>query len=173
MKTGTKSLLFGVHQFLWHPVTVWLAWRDLYGTRPTWRETVCIIVHDWGYWGCEEMDGRSGLFHPYRGAAIADAIFGWEYASLVMWHSRTLAKRFHRNPSKLCWPDKVSMKYDPTAFYLFRARLSGELKEYRKNAAESDFCPANAPDKVWHRKLVAHLAKMAEEKKKEFTHALS
>lgn len=57
MKTGTKSLLFGVHQFIWHPLTVLLAWIKLYGW-PAWEELVCIIIHDWGYWGKSNMDGE-------------------------------------------------------------------------------------------------------------------
>lgn len=28
MRIGTKSILFGVHQFIWHPVTVYIAWRN-------------------------------------------------------------------------------------------------------------------------------------------------
>jgi hypothetical protein len=31
---GTRSLLFGVHQFLLHPVMVALGWRMLYGRFP-------------------------------------------------------------------------------------------------------------------------------------------
>lgn len=162
MKIGTRSLLFGVHQFVWHPITVWLAWRSLYGAFPSWRETVCIIVHDWGYWGADDMDGPTGKMHPVRGAWIADRLFGEEYRDLVFLHSRSLAARVGANPSKLCWPDKFSMCFDPPAFYLFRARLSGELKEYRRHAHTAGFIPAFAPDHAWHRKLVAHLAEKAK-----------
>lgn len=56
---GTRSLLFGVHQFLWHPWTVYRAWRYLYG-KPTWREVVCIFLHDLGYFGKPNMDGEEG-----------------------------------------------------------------------------------------------------------------
>jgi hypothetical protein len=59
MKVGQRSLLYGVHQFLWHPITVLIAWWVLFG-RPTWRELVCIIIHDWGYWNCPNMDGPEG-----------------------------------------------------------------------------------------------------------------
>lgn len=162
MKTGTKSLLFGVHQFLWHPITVWLAWVRLYGELPGWRECVCIVVHDWGYWGAPEMDGPVGIRHPFLGARIAGALFGKPYADLVLLHSASLAKRLGRKPSKLCGPDKFSMLHDPTAFYLMRARITGELREYRKMANDHEFCPLGAPDEVWHRKLVAHARAKAE-----------
>lgn len=155
MKTGSKSLIFGVHQFFWHPVTVWLAWVKLYGDFPSWRETVCIILHDLGYWGCSEMDGLDGELHPYVGANIAGYLFGIEYEDLVLRHSRTLCKNLNVQPSKLCWADKLSMEFDPTWFYLIRARFSGELKQYREMADRSGFIPKEAPDHCWHRKLVS------------------
>ena len=43
MKVGTKSLLFGVHQLLWHPLTVWLGWIKLYKKPPSFKEAVCIL----------------------------------------------------------------------------------------------------------------------------------
>lgn len=161
MKVGTRSLLFGVHAFWWHPITVWLAWVRLYGEFPSWRETVCIFVHDFGYWGCSEMDGPEGERHPERGAKIVGFLFGFEEYKLVLHHSRTYAKKLGAKESALCWPDKASMVYDPTWFYLIRARLSGELKEYRANADRNDFVPSSAPDRVWHRKLVERLERRA------------
>ncbi len=163
MSTGTKSLLFGVHQFLWHPFTVWRAWVKLYG-RPTWRECVCIFVHDWGYWGCPEMDGAKGELHPFVGARIAGWLFGFEYHELVLNHSRYLSKKRGVEPSRLCWADKFSMVYDPQWFYLRRARMSGELAEYRDNAARRQFIGREAPDEEWHTKLVRHLDAMARER---------
>ena len=38
MKVGTRSLLFGSHQFMLHPLFVAIAWRRLYGRWPHgWR----------------------------------------------------------------------------------------------------------------------------------------
>lgn len=166
MKVGTKSLLFGVHQFAWHPFTVWRAWRHLYGSSPTWRECVCIVVHDWGYWGCSNMDGEEGEAHPNVGAAIAGRLFGPAYHDLVLLHSRSLSKRLGREPSKLCWADKFSMLYDWEPFYLFRARLTGELAEYRANAMHH--VSLTASDRTWLRWLKARFATMAAEKAREF-----
>ena len=75
MKTGTKSLLFGVHQFIWHPVTVLIAWIWLYKRFPSWRELICMFVHDWGYWGKTNMDDEDGEKHPELGANIALKLF--------------------------------------------------------------------------------------------------
>jgi len=143
MNVGTKSILFGVHQFIWHPITVWLAWYELFG-MPDLNETICIVIHDWGYWGSPNMDGVEGEQHPEYAANLAlkylDTIGGkprWGfypdmYHNLCLYHSRHYAKRNGHSPSDLCWADKLSIKYDPWWFYLPRAWLSGELFEYRK-----------------------------------------
>jgi len=66
MKVGTKSLLWGVHQIFWHPLTVTLAWRELYKKWPSWKEFVCIFIHDWDigdaqiWMGKKEKDIQSG-----------------------------------------------------------------------------------------------------------------
>ena len=160
MTVGTKSLLFGVHQFLWHPFTVWIAWVRLYGF-PSWRICVCILIHDWGYWGCKTMDGADGRWHPKVGARLAGKWFGPAFEELVFDHSRYLAREVGRTPSMLCWADKYSMLYDPAWFYLIRARLSGEIHEYRANACQRGFIPLLATHREWLDKLRAHLAPMA------------
>ena len=78
MQVGTKSLLFGVHQIFWHPLTVTLAWKELYKTWPSWKEFVCIFIHDWGYWGCPNMDGEEGENHPVWAAKFAAKYLGYK-----------------------------------------------------------------------------------------------
>ncbi len=173
MTVGTKSVLFGVHQFIWHPATVVLAWRRLYGRWPGLYEFIAIACHDLGYIGCTDMDGPSGRRHPVRGAVIAAGIvrvistaylfFSWvwfdfrsgsEYAfrhrfrqardaagnvaRSVFWlsllHSSHTAEKWGAPPSALCWADKASIFYEPAWFYIFRAKLSGELWEVIHNA---------------------------------------
>lgn len=156
MKTGTKSVLFGVHCFLWHPITVALAWRELYGKWPSWKDAICCIIHDWGYWGCNDMDGEEGNKHPRWAARWArlnlDAERGSPiYSDLCLYHSRYYAYRAGACPSKLCWADKLSCKYDPWWFYLPRAVLSGEIKEYRQRAAEFGAVPLSASHRDWYR----------------------
>ena len=148
MKTGTKSILIGTHQFLWHPFTVWLAWVELYGT-PGWKETICIATHDLGYIFCPDMDGPCGENHPLLGARIAEYLFGKEYHDLCLYHSRTTASKYNVEPSKLCWADKLSIRWEPAWFYLLRASLSGEIKEYRKHAAEFDAIPLTRSNSEW------------------------
>jgi hypothetical protein len=165
---GTKSLLVGVHAFWWHPITVWIAWVRLYKQLPDWRECCCILFHDWGYWGCETMDGKDGIEHPQLGAEIADFFFGWEYYTFVLYHSRHLAKQHNELPSLLCWPDKFSMMFDPMWFYLLRAELSGEIAEYKQNAIKGGFVSPTCSDWEWLHWLRNRMAQMAKDESANF-----
>lgn len=119
-----------MHQFVWHPITVFLAWLDLYGW-PTWWETICIIVHDVGYLGKADMDGVSGAAHPELGAKIAGFLCGEKGRLECLGHSRSYAAKYNIPTSRLCWADKWSPMFDPTHFYWFRGTVSGEIAEYR------------------------------------------
>jgi hypothetical protein len=131
MKVGTKSVLVGVHQFFWHPITVLLAWMDLYGWPKPW-ELFCILVHDLGYLGKSDMDGDSGELHPELGAKIAGFFFGEKARLECLGHSRSYAQNHGLPTSRLCWADKWSPMFDPTHLYWLRGTLSGEIAEYRR-----------------------------------------
>jgi len=130
MHIGTKSLLFGAHQFLMHPVLAWVAWRRLYGKTPTFRQTIAIVIHDWGYWGSPNMDGEEGERHPvwaYKWCLKR----GWlAEADLCLFHSRFYAKAEGRVPSELCYADKLANAMVPARLYVFLTVASGELFEY-------------------------------------------
>lgn len=152
MTTGTKSILFGVHQSLWHPIAVWLAWIWLYRSFPDWKETFCIIIHDWGYAGKKHMDDEEGERHPELGADIAHALFdhhNWTYYDFCLCHSRHYARKLELEPSKLCYADKLSILFEFWWTYLPRAWASGELSEYRKKAADTGFIPLSASHREW------------------------
>lgn len=167
MKTGTKSILFGVHQFVIHPFTVLLAWRKLYRSWPTWREAIAIFCHDLGYWGCPNIDGAEGKQHPRHGAIIAARIVGWlewnpriqkfprsgaysfEIERLTAYHSRDTAKKDRRQVSELYAADKYCVFYDPFWLYRLRARLSGEFDEFKRNAIRSGHLHPGATDRQW------------------------
>lgn len=152
MKTGTKSILFGVHQFIWHPITVARAWRFLYRRKPSLDELICIWVHDLGYWGCPNMDGEEGKRHPARGASIAEKLVYWRHRYVLRHsngfsryqaakaylrcalHSSSYAKLHNEKVSDLYLPDKVSILCEPGWFYRLRARLSGEGDEFVANS---------------------------------------
>jgi hypothetical protein len=145
MKTGTKSLIFGIHQVFIHPVVVYKAWKHLYG-KPNFKELICIIVHDWGYFRKPNLDGKEGTTHPELGAKIADFLFGKQYYNLCICHSRHYARRLDKEPSKLCWADKLSLAFESKKFYLLRARLSGEIKELRLSAHKEGFINIHKTD---------------------------
>lgn len=150
MKIGSRSLLFGAHQFLLHPVCVALAWRKLYGRFPgDPRIWIAFVVHDWGYWGCPNMDGAEGKMHPWRAARWFAAWFDkfetstapshngkncvdplGEWGRLCLFHSRSLARRYGEPVSQLCAPDKIASFMVPRFVYLTGTRWSGELAEY-------------------------------------------
>lgn len=158
---GTRSLLFGVHHIIWHPITVFIAWVRLYGL-PSWQELICIIVHDWGYWGSPNMDGDEGDEHPLRSARYVSWM-GFGYERLVVLHSRHLARTLNREPSRLCWADKLSHLYYPVWLYLTLARLSGELAEYRQCSHESGYCDISVSDAEWFRRIRADMARVGVE----------
>lgn len=78
MKIGTRSLLFGAHQFLLHPWFVAAAWCRLFGFPWDPRLWVAFFVHDIGYWEMPNMDGAEGEQHPRVGATIMGALFDYQ-----------------------------------------------------------------------------------------------
>jgi hypothetical protein len=170
MRMGTKSLLFGAHQIFWHPFTVFLAWLELYGW-PNWKEMMCIFIHDWGYWGLDNMEGDEGKKHPHLGANLAwkyldhkqvifddygssetipTASIDKTYFYLCLFHSRTLADKHGMKPSKLCWADKLCVKYERWWIYLPRVFLSGEVHEYYQVALNAKLIEPGTSYIAWY-----------------------
>jgi len=135
MKIGTKTLLFGNHQFLIHPFFVWLAWVKVYRRLPNWKESICILIHDWGYWGKPNIDGPEGEGHPLWATLWAKKYLdsgnlnGYSY--LCAFHSSTIAKRYDTSVSRLCLPDKVGVALMPICLLVLLGKLTGETREYR------------------------------------------
>ena len=124
MKTGTKSVLFGAHQFILHPLTVFLAWWKLYGFPYDPRLWLAFFIHDLGYIGKENMDDEIGERHPEFAAKFMSKYFGKEWGDFCLFHSRFYSKRYQHPLSKLCFADKYSFKYIPNFLYIFLIRLS-------------------------------------------------
>jgi len=134
MKLGTKSILFGAHQFIIHPICVFFAWWKLYGFPSDPRLWIAFVIHDWGYWECPNMDGEEGELHPWWAAEKMGYWFGQKWHEFCLYHSRFLAKRHGVGFSRLCVADKMSMWIEPPWLYLPRVMLSGEIKEYMGHA---------------------------------------
>lgn len=150
MKVGTKSVLFGAHQFLLHPLFVAAAWTKLYGVPTDPRLWAAFFVHDIGYVGKPNMDGAEGEGHVWFGADLMHRWFDrpcspdfldsrhkhflcedcnrWLF--FCLYHSRFFAKRDNHAFSRLCVADKLSVALEPWWLYLPRIILSGEIHEY-------------------------------------------
>lgn len=135
MNIGTKSVLFGAHQFLLHPLFVAAAWWQLYGFPWDPRLWVAFFVHDLGYLGKPNMDGPEGETHPRLGALIMGVLFDrrparWRWHDFTLYHSRFMARRDGANTSRLCVADKLSTALVPCWLYLALTNLTGEIGEY-------------------------------------------
>ncbi len=109
-----------------------MAWIKLYKVVPSWKEALCILIHDWGYYKCERMEDEDGQWHPLW-AACRVLPWGAEYFKLVVLHSRFLARRLGQEPSRLCLADKLGTALMPTWMWVGLGRLSGEVYEYCAN----------------------------------------
>jgi hypothetical protein len=130
MTVGTKSVLFGAHQFLIHPWFVALAWWKLYGFPRDPRLWVAFFVHDLGYVGKPNMDGPEGERHVEWGATLMRRWFGPKWGRFCLYHSRFYARRDGGHYSRLCVADKLAVALEPWWLYLPRVILSGEIHEY-------------------------------------------
>lgn len=169
MRIGTKTLLFGVHQFLLHPLFVAMAWWRLYGFPWNWRLWPCFLVHDWGYWGCRDLDGDEGSRHPEYGARLISRLLDrrpysdWltlnqgplvhqeqlgPWGKFCLLHSRNYARSVELLPSRLCMADKLAICLMPEWLYLTLAWLTGELAEYQDNGKHATPRPGGFPNEL-------------------------
>lgn len=162
MKIGTKSVLFGAHQFVIHPWFVAAAWWQLFGFPWDPRLWIAFFVHDLGYLGKPNMDGPEGETHPLRGAMLMTRLFdrlkndgrpidgvpqdlsNWfvtregywlgPWGKFCLLHSRYYAKSIGSQPSRLCIADKLAIALTPAWLYLPMVRATGEIREYMAHA---------------------------------------
>lgn len=139
MPVGTRSLLFGAHQFVLHPLFVALAWRKLYGSFPRqWPIWIAFLIHDWEYWGMPNMDGPEGEHHPELGARLVGALFDHRVFSIhagdwyrfTAGHSRYYASLIGIRTSPLMRADKLATAIMPFWLYVGLCACSGEWREY-------------------------------------------
>lgn len=150
MTIGTKSVLFGAHQFFIHPWFVALAWWKLYGFPVDPRLWCAFFFHDLGYIGKPNMDGEEGERHPFVGAFFMLLLFGEAWADFTLLHSRYYAQRVGLKCSPLCVADKLAIALTPAWLYLPLVRLTGEITEYRAHATSRYGRPASDSDEAWY-----------------------
>jgi len=161
MAIGTRSLLFGVHQFAVHPWFVAWAWWQLYGFPWDPHLWIAFIIHDWGYWGKPNMDGPEGEEHPRWAANVMGSLFGPRWAKFCRYHSRFLAKRDNQPFSRLCVADKLAIALHPWWMYLPAAWLSGELPEYMAGKGARRPADERTP-RQWYRDVQRYCRKWAK-----------
>jgi hypothetical protein len=132
VRIGTRSVLFGAHQFAIHPWFVAVAWWQLYGFPWDPRLWVAFAIHDLGYVGKPNMDGAEGETHPEWAARAMGWLFGPEWHDFCLLHSRFYAKTLDRPFSRLCVADKLAIALTPSWLYVPMVRLTGEINEYRE-----------------------------------------
>lgn len=133
MNVGTRSVLFGVHQFILHPLFGLAAWLIIYKSWPKLYQLCAIITHDLGYYGMPNMDGTEGSKHPERVAnlwANSFGKFGIDVSNEILGHSRFYAKKNGLPLSMLFRADKLATGLYPIWLYLILGNLSGEIHEY-------------------------------------------
>ncbi len=145
MRIGTKSILFGAHAFYLHPWIVALAWWKLYGFPWDPRLWIAFVVHDLGYVGKPNMDGLEGEEHVRLGGQIL-RLFGREWSEFSLRHSRYWCRKHGREPSRLCYADKLAISLTPAWIYLPMVRATGEIEEYRSVASQPFVDRYVAPD---------------------------
>lgn len=164
MKVGTKSVLFGVHQFLIHPFVVAYAWFKLYGFPFDPRLWIAFFVHDLGYLGKADMDGPNGERHVEWGAWVMGALFGRKWHDFCLYHSRFYAKKNDASISRLCVADKLSIVIIPSRLYLLLGDASGETTEYME-AVEGKYRHENLSNQSkveWLESIKDYLIKWVE-----------
>lgn len=151
MKAGSKTLLFGTHNFIIHPIFVFTAWLIRYRSLPNLAEFIAICFHDVGLWGLPNLDGEEGEQHP---AIIGDWFFSLSFkfkkysyfselfqkvANIILGHSRFFAMQRQVNLSKLFQADKLAVGLYPSWLYIFLGTLSGEINEYMAKAENGKY----------------------------------
>jgi hypothetical protein len=137
LRTGTKTVLFGYHQFFLHPLILAVAWKKLYGFPCDPRLWAAFFLHDIGYLCKSNIDGVEGQLHPFDGALIMHFLFDapedstWYH--FCLYHSRTIAKTYFAPLSKLGYADKLAFLLYPKWLLRTLYFFSGELVEYMNN----------------------------------------
>jgi hypothetical protein len=172
MRMGTRSVLFGAHQFGLHPWFVAAAWWRLCGFPWDPRLWVAFAIHDLGYIGKPNMDGPEGERHPEWAARLMGQLFGHEWHDFYLLHSRFYAKALGRPFSRLCVADKLAIALTPSWLYLRMVQLTGELADYRQRLRGRTRARVTSKgwrhlgeegDREWHRRVQDYCRRWAFE----------
>lgn len=155
MRAGTKTVLFGTHQFILHPIFVFAAWLIRYHSFPKLHQLLAIAVHDLGLLGRKDVDGTDGERHPQIVHDILEhignflslrglsriSVFFYSAAAEVIGHSRfyVINSNGKYNLSMLFQADKLGSALYPSWLYIPLGLLSGEIREYQARADDGKY----------------------------------
>lgn len=126
IKSGIGCLIFGYHNFIFHPLTLYLSYIDRYKKLPSFEWVLCFIFHDVGYAFIDMKNIRDGKEnHPIYGAYIIKTLIGDYWADICIRHSREFCN--NENVSDLAYIDKDSTRFHPIEFAIIQCFISGEL----------------------------------------------
>ena len=171
MRIGTKSVLFGAHCFFLHPWFVAMGWWKLYGFPFDPRLWCAFFLHDIGYLGKPNMDGKEGEAHVEFGTKVMAFIFGQKWGDFCRYHSRFYAKKDGRNPSLLCIADKLAITLTPAWLYLPMVNWTGEIKEYMAMSVQNGntkyafMSIDHKSQREWYANMQAYLVRWVAEHK--------
>lgn len=126
---GLQTLLIGIHNPILHGFLVFLAWKKIYHKCPSFKETICILLHDIGYIK-EKNPQNNDDRHPEIGARLCGSLFGLDYQILCLAHSRVYAERLGVPLSRLGYADKYSVLLIPDFLYNVLLHIGGDVAEY-------------------------------------------
>lgn len=148
MTEGTKSYLFGCHQFFFHPLWVLLAWRKHFGRWPAWWQVICIFLHDIGICGRNYLSGSKDG-HWRLGAKWSAKIVWWltpqrekEGLAESSWRRAFLLCAGHTTESRyfpksdLFWADKKSWLVAPLWWLWWNFWIEGFGTKYGVTAPQ-------------------------------------
>lgn len=127
---------------------------------------MAFFLHDLGYVGKENMDDEEGESHPIWGAEMMGHLFGNKWYYFCLLHSRFFCQRMGKQPSKLCYADKLAVALEPWWCYIPRAIASGEIWEYRQLARcgkYKDLNQSGENHRDWFASVTKYLNKWVEE----------
>lgn len=133
MTQGTKSYLFGCHQFFLHPLFVLIAWYCHYKSFPKAWQVVCIFLHDIGICGRQYLENNQKDGHWERGAFVAYKLFGLKGYKFCRGHSDEYENSLNlaiQTPKRtlrsvLFIPDKISFLYAPKFWIRYCQKFEG------------------------------------------------
>ena len=102
-----------------------------------WRLWLAFFVHDIGYWGQPNMDGKEGESHPYQGALLMERWCDRDtpgyrpWGDFTAYHSGYYARYNGHQVSALYYADKLAFSLEWGWLYVFRTRITGEIREFR------------------------------------------